>query len=110
VGKVLLAYAPSEVLGEVLRRLDRITPYTITQPGLLQRQLTRIRADGYATTSEEMSLGACSVAVPVRQHGAGVVAAVGIVVPSLKRDRGRLVAALQVTAAGIARQLSTGVH
>ena len=36
VGKVLLAYAPPEVQAEVLGRLDRITPYTITQPGRLQ--------------------------------------------------------------------------
>ena len=33
-----------------------------------------------------MSLGRCSVAVPVRR-GQVVVAALGIVVPSLKRDR-----------------------
>ena len=42
--------------------------------------------DDYATTVEEMSLGACSVAVPIRRRG-DVVAALGIVVPSLKRDR-----------------------
>ena len=37
VGKVLLAYAPEEVRGEVLAKLTRITPYTITQPGRLRR-------------------------------------------------------------------------
>jgi hypothetical protein len=39
-----------------------------------------------------------------------VVAALGIVVPSLKRDRPRLVAALQVAAQGIGRSLSTEFH
>ena len=53
-----------------------------------------------------MTLGACSVAVPVRAGADGpVVAALGIVVPSLKRGRGRLVTALQVAAQGISRSL-----
>ena len=59
--------------------------------------------DGYATTVEEMSLGACSVAVPIRRGTDVVVASLGIVVPSLKKDRPRLVAALQVAARGIGR-------
>jgi DNA-binding IclR family transcriptional regulator len=104
VGKVLLAFAPAEVQQTVLADLPRITAYTITRPGILQRQLATVHRDDYATTSEEMSLGACSVAVPVRRGGA-VVASLGIVVPSLKRDRARLVAALQVAARGISRSL-----
>ena len=51
-----------------------------------------------------MSLGACSVAVPVRLSGE-VVASVGIVVPSLRRDRDKLVTAMQVTARSIGRAL-----
>ena len=106
VGKVLLAHAPDDVVADALGRLARVTPYTITQPARMREQLDRIRRDGYATTVEEMTLGACSVAVPVRAGGDGaVVAAVGIVVPSLKRDRARLVAALQVAAQGIGRSL-----
>ncbi|GAB2759170.1 IclR family transcriptional regulator [Nocardioides pakistanensis] len=106
VGKVLLAYAPEEVQLEVLSDLRRVTPHTITQPGRLRRELARVRHDGYATTHEEMTLGACSVAVPVRGDGDEVVGAVGIVVPSLRRDRGRLVSALQVAAQGIQRTLA----
>ena len=106
VGKILLAYAPTDVQAAVLSRLERITPYTITQPGRLQTQLAQARADGYAQTHEEMSLGACSVAVPIRTANAEVVAALGIVVATLKRDRLRLVAALQVAASGIGRTLS----
>jgi DNA-binding IclR family transcriptional regulator len=104
VGKVLLAHAPAEVQQEVLADLPRITPYTITQPGLLRRQLGRVLRDDYATTVEEMSLGACSIAVPIRR-GPDVVAALGMVVPSLTRDRPRLVGALQVAARGIGRAL-----
>ena len=105
VGKVLLAHAPAEVRQAVLADLPRVTAYTITQPGRLSRQLAQVLRDDYATTVEEMSLGACSVAVPVRRRG-DVVAALGLVVPSLKRDRPKLVTALQVAARGIGRVLS----
>ncbi|WP_306368742.1 IclR family transcriptional regulator [Nocardiopsis sp. CC223A] len=104
VGKVLLAYAPEDVRARVLGSLRRVTPYTVTQPGALLRQLERVRREGYATTVEEMTLGACSVAVPVRR-GEEVAAAIAVVVPALKRDRGRLVTALQVAAQGISRRL-----
>lgn len=107
VGKVLLAHAPAEIQQRVLADLPRITAYTVTQPGLLRRQLARVRREGYATTAEEMSLGACSLAVPVRRGphvGADVVAALGLVLPSLK-DRAKLVGALQVAARGIGRSL-----
>jgi len=40
--------------------------------------------------------------------GDEVVAALGIVVPDLRRDRVRLVSALQVAAAGITRTLPSG--
>ena len=106
VGKVLLAHAPADVQQQVMGHLTRVTPYTVTQPGRLRRQLARVLRDGYATTVEEMSLGACSVAVPVR-NGSRVVAALGMVVPSLRTDRPRLLAALQVSAHGISRRLAT---
>jgi DNA-binding IclR family transcriptional regulator len=113
VGKVLLAHAPQDVRREVLGRLTRLTPHTVVQPGRLARQLRRVREEDLATTVEELALGACSLAVPVRA-GAGrprpdprpVVAALGVVVPDLRRDRGRLLAALRVAAAGVSRRLS----
>ena len=92
---------------DVLAHLTRITPYTIVQPGRLRTELVRVLREGYAQTSEEMSLGACSVAVPVYAPDGTVVAALGIVVASLKRDRPRLVAALQVAASGIGRNLAS---
>lgn len=104
VGKVLLAHAPAEIQSAALEHLERITPYTVTQPGTLRRQLDRCRRDGYATTHEEMSLGACSVAVPIRSPDQ-VIAALGLVVPTL-RDPQRLVAALRVAAQGIGREFS----
>jgi DNA-binding IclR family transcriptional regulator len=106
VGKVLLAHAPVDVQERVLARLTRITPYTITRSDVLRTQLDRVGRDGLATTSEEMSLGACSLAVPVTQASDdAVAAAIGVVVPTLKRGRQRLLGALQVAARGIGRLL-----
>ncbi|MFT4264359.1 MAG: IclR family transcriptional regulator [Nocardioides sp.] len=107
VGKVLLAAAPEEVTRRVLSSLRPLTPYTITAPGILVRQLARIREQGYATTREEMTLGACSVAVPV-MVGDEVIAALGVVLPDFRRDLDRLVAALTVAARGIGRSVPRG--
>ena len=104
-GKVLLAHAPAEVQHAVLADLPRITPYTITQPGLLRRQLAQVLRDDYATTVEEMSLGRLlgrRADPPWRRRWWPRSAS------SCRRsssDRPRLVAALQVAARGIGRAL-----
>jgi DNA-binding IclR family transcriptional regulator len=105
VGKVLLAHAPGDVQEAAMASLARITRYTISQPARLRRQLDAVLADDYATTAEEMTLGACSVAVPIRA-GDHVVAALGVVVPSVAaKERDRMVSALQVAARGVGRSL-----
>ena len=105
VGKVLLAHAPARLRHEVLAApLPRFTPYTVIQPGRLASQLQRVAQDGYATTAEEMTLGACSIALPVRV-AERTVASLGVVVPDLDR-RTVLMPAMRVAAQGIARSLS----
>lgn len=104
VGKVLLAHAPVEVRERVLSDLQPVTAYTVTSPQRLAGQLARVVRDGYATTTEEMTLGACSLAVPVCA-GDDVVAAMGLVVSDFRHHRARLLAALQVAAAGAGRTL-----
>ena len=104
VGKVLLAHAPDEVQEAVLSSLPRITPYTITQPGVLRRQLRQVLDRGYATTREEMSLGACSIAVPIHRRDE-VIASLGLVVATLKGSEQRLYGALRVAAESVGRRL-----
>jgi DNA-binding IclR family transcriptional regulator len=109
VGKVLLAAAPAEVEQEVLHSLTRITRYTVADPARLRRELAEVRRRRYARTSEEMSAGAASLAVPVtvdRPAGPAVVAALGVVVPPHRRDLARLVPVLEVAARGIGRELA----
>jgi len=109
VGKVLLAAAPDEVLEQTLRSLTRETRHSVVDPRVLSRELADVRRRGAARTSEEMSMGAASVAVPVtveRPSGPVVAAALGIVVPVHRRDTARLVPVLQVAARGIGRALA----
>jgi DNA-binding IclR family transcriptional regulator len=108
VGKVLLAWAPDDVAERALRAPARATRHTIVDPGRLRRELAEVRRRGHARTAEEMSLGASSVAVPVTALRGGtpvVVGALGIVVPSHRRDLGRLVPVLEVAARGIGREV-----
>ncbi|MFD9502498.1 IclR family transcriptional regulator [Streptomyces sp. NPDC060035] len=105
VGKVLLAHAPDEVVKTVIRNLTPHTPHTVTSPGTLLRQLARIRSEDHATTQEEMTWGACSLAVPIRS-GTQVVAAIGVVVKDFRRDKARLLAALTVVSRAVGRSLN----
>jgi DNA-binding IclR family transcriptional regulator len=106
VGKVLLAHAPTDLLRQVVGRLERVTAYSIVEPGRLLGELADVRRRGYARTAQEMTLGAYSVAVPVGIDA--VVAALGVVVDDPHRDLIRLVPVLQVAARGMARALPTG--
>lgn len=105
VGKVLLAHAPAEIIDAVLADLTPVTRYTLTEPGRVTRELTNVRRHGYASTAEEMTLGTCSVAVPIRDDAGEVVAALGLVTRTVRRDLAKHVPALRVAAAAITRGL-----
>lgn len=107
VGKVLLAYAPPEVREGVLAgELPRHGPRTITDPGELRRDLERVRRDGYALTRDEMTLGAASVGVPVRDAGGEVVAALSLVSGTRGADLRRLLPPLKTAARALSRDVA----
>ncbi len=108
VGKALLAWSgPDEVQAYCARGLEARTRHTITEGGRLARDLRRAVEREYASTNEEMTLGSCSVAVPVcPDRQAPPVAALGIVVHSVRADLQRLVPALRVAATGLGRRLA----
>ena len=105
VGKVLLAHAPAGLQERALRSLDPVTPHTVTDPDRLRQQLGEVRRRGYARTAGEMTLGADSIAVPVRDARGRTRAALGIVVTGTRRDLTRQLPALQVAAVAIEREL-----
>lgn len=79
VGKALLAYAPAEVLDEVVRAgLTRHTPRTLTAPGILAGQLEQVRRTGVSFEFEESRTGLVCVGAPVFDVEGVAVAAVSV--------------------------------
>jgi len=107
VGKVLLAHGGPELQERVMSRLTRHTPLTVVEPRRLQRQLQQIIERGYATTHEEMTPGSSSLAVPVYDRTDRVVAALGLVTASTRREQNRLVPAVKLAGRGIGRMLGS---
>ncbi|GAA2595006.1 IclR family transcriptional regulator [Actinomadura fulvescens] len=106
VGKVLLAYAPDAVLDDVLAGgLSRHAARTITDPQELRDCLARVRRNGYAVTRDEMTLGAASVAAPVRDGDGTVVAALSLVTRTRSADVRRLLPPLTTAARALSRDL-----
>ncbi|MEU5883758.1 IclR family transcriptional regulator [Spirillospora sp. NPDC047279] len=107
VGKVLLAHAPDPVLEQIIGAgLSRHADRTITDPQELRRCLAKVRHDGYAVTRDEMTLGAASVAAPVRDGGGTVVAALSLVSRSRSADVRRLLPPLTTAARALSRDLA----
>jgi len=106
VGKVLLAWAPRDVVEAVLDDLRPLTRYTITERGRMLRELAGVRRHGYARTVEEMGLGTCAIAVPVLNRDEQTVAALGLVTSTVRRDLAKFVPALQVASASITRRMA----
>ncbi len=90
-GKVLLAHLPQRERARLLRgRLERLTPKTIVDKGVLVSQLLDAEVRGYASTVEELEVGLNAVAAPVRDSSGGVIAAVSVSGPAYRLGRARL--------------------
>ena len=105
VGKVLLAHAPPAVQAEVLAHLTRITPYTDQPAGHPAPTAGpgapgRLRHDGGGDEPRRVLGGRADP-----RAGATWSPSLGIVLPSLKKDRAKLVTAMQVAARSIGRAL-----
>jgi DNA-binding IclR family transcriptional regulator len=106
VGKVLLAYAPEELVEAVIAKgLERYTPYTIVAPGHLRRTLMEIRRTGVAFAREEMTVGRASVAAPLLDARGQPVAAMSIVLRSTGTDLQQLAPAVRTAALSASRRL-----
>jgi len=81
LGKVLLAHGAATLPG---KRLERLTPQTITSRAALDAELGAVRASGYAVTDSELEPGLVAVAAPVRRDGGVVVAALSVTGPATR--------------------------
>ncbi len=82
-GRVLLAFAPGEVLDEVLAQdLPRLTPNTPTEADL-REGLRGIVLSGIAVSEGELIDGSLAVAAPVFRED-GIVGAIGLLGPAFR--------------------------
>ncbi|WP_426958489.1 IclR family transcriptional regulator [Muricoccus radiodurans] len=79
-GKVVLAFSDAARQEAVLRApMERRTPYTISDPGALEAEFRRIRAQGWGGSPNETLLGTNAIAAPVFGVGGELLGALAII-------------------------------
>lgn len=83
-GKALLAFSDRETVDRVLDgvSLERFTVHTITTRTRLLRELSRVRATGFALDREEYEGAVTCVAAPLFDHGGEVAGALSVSGPT----------------------------
>lgn len=111
MGRVLLSGLPGPDLEDWLARCQpvRHTSHTVTDRRRLRRLVGDVRRQGYAYVEQELELGLCSLAVPVRDRARGVIAALNASLPyhadASRHAREDILPALLAAAADIERCL-----
>lgn len=106
VGKVMLAYSGRRaVQARVEAGLPPLTPRTITTPGMLDRELRKIRTVGMALDLEENAVGMSCVAAPVWGADRRIRAALSVTGPTRSIDPSVLGPAVRTAAFTLSRTL-----
>jgi DNA-binding IclR family transcriptional regulator len=109
LGKAMLAFAPQELIDDLLAEpLPRLTSRTLAAKELLV-QLDTVREQGVAVEREEAIIGEAGVAAPIFDHSEHAVGAIGVVgdterIAPRGASRG-LATAVSDAARGISREL-----
>src|SRR5690606_28259168 len=107
MGRIQLAALPDATLDAWLARLEPkpCTPWTLVDKDALRQRILQDRAQGWSMVSRELEEGIAGIAVPIRDSGGAVVAAVSInLYPAQLEDearRERLLQGLRIAAARI---------
>ncbi len=77
-GKAIIAFsAPADVISIMKKRMKRLTPYSINEPGRLAQEISAIQQSGVAHEREETALGRMGLAAPILNNG-WAIAAIGV--------------------------------
>ena len=89
LGKVLLAYLPEKERKRILFRkeLPRLTKNTLTDKRELEKELNKVREQGFALDREENEKDIRCVAAPIRNYQGEVIAAISISSPIFRIDK-----------------------
>jgi len=112
-GQVFLAQLPAPVFARYLAEpLEAFTPRTLTAAPSLMERLREIRRDGHAWVRDEYAVGISSVAAPIADARAEIVAAVHVHGPSYRfpapGQEDRIAGAVRAAAARIGARLRAG--
>jgi IclR family transcriptional regulator, pca regulon regulatory protein len=93
MGRVLLAHLPARDLEAQLARAEFIphTDHSITDIKGLRQALQLVRRDGFALVDQELELGLCALAVPLRNAAGRVIAALNVGAPVQRASAQHLV-------------------
>jgi DNA-binding IclR family transcriptional regulator len=88
LGKVLLAHLSVEERKKILggKVLSRHTENTITDKSKLEKELSKVREQGFALDREENEKDVWCIATPIKNHQGKVIAAVSISGPAFRID------------------------
>lgn len=80
MGRVLLAAKSDPELNRWLRHqtFRPITPHTLSKAKALKAEILRVRRQGYAFVSQELELGLCAIAVPIRSASGQAVCGLNV--------------------------------
>jgi DNA-binding IclR family transcriptional regulator len=109
-GQVFLAQLPAPVMARYLAEpLETFTPRTLTDAGALLERLREVRRDGHAWVRDEYAVGISSVAAPIADARAEIVAAVHVHGPTYRfpapGQEDRIAASARAAAARIGARL-----
>jgi len=108
--KVLLAFGPEKLRGQLLKKgkLKKLTPTTITDPKKFQRELKTIRQKGYAVSAGERDPEIGSLSAPIYDHTKKFCAAIALAGPIARffsESQSEYLEALMTAAQELSRQL-----
>jgi len=88
LGKVLLAYLPEEEIKKILDKIElpRLTENTITDKRELEKELNKVKKQGFALDREENEKDIRCIAAPIRNYQGEVIAAISISSPAFRID------------------------
>jgi DNA-binding IclR family transcriptional regulator len=111
VGKALLAFQDDGFLAEFFSRpLATPTRYSLGTEAAVRAELDEIRASGFSTTRQEMTLGNAALAVPVFVGDGAPYAAVSLVTHLARAYERRNIPLLKASAAEIGAALAVSLR
>jgi IclR family acetate operon transcriptional repressor len=107
-GKAILAFLPDTRIDQILalHGLPELTSNTITSARSYKKELKQVKARGFSTAFDENAYGLTTIGAPVRNSNGEVVAAMTIMVPSMKIPKEKFVSTFKKKVVHTADQIS----